>query len=61
MGNTFLDENEREKLENIISSMSPEEQMVVAGKIELDILWDVLRARTTVSVNFEKAMRDMCR
>ena len=39
--------------------MSPEEQMVAAGKIDIDILWDVLRERATVAINFKKQMTEM--
>lgn len=54
-----MNEVERERLENRISSMSPEEQMVAAEKIDTDILWDELRKRETRERNFEKAMKDM--
>ena len=54
-----MNQIERERLENRISAMSPEEQMVAAELIDTDILWDELRKRETRERNFEKAMKDM--
>ena len=59
MGNTFMNEIERERLENRISGMSPEEQSFAVGFIDTDILWDELRKRETRERNFEKAMKEM--
>ena len=59
MGNTFMNEIERERLENRISGMSPEEQKYAVGFIDTDVLWDELRKRETRERNFEKAMKAM--
>lgn len=61
MGNTFMEEAEREAFRNTMNAMSMEEQAIAAEQIDTDILWDELRKRETRERNFEKTMKDLCK
>ena len=49
---------ERERFEERINGMSPEEQVVAVTMIDTDLLWDELRRRETEERAFKKRMED---
>lgn len=52
---------ERERLEDRITGMSPEEQAVAVTLIDTDLLWDELRKREIEEREFQKAMTKIVR
>lgn len=49
---------ERERFEDRINGMSPEEQAVAVTLIDTDVLWDELRKRETEARCFRQKMED---
>ena len=57
--NEKIGEIEKEVFESKIKAMSPEEQKIAAGLIDIDIMWDELRRRETAERNKIQAMAEL--
>lgn len=53
-----MNDFERERFEDRICGMSPEEQAVAVTMIDTDVLWDELRKRETEARIFRQRMED---
>ena len=54
-----MDEHEKERLQNTVKAMSPEEQVLVLDAIEdTDLLWEEIMKREREERAFKKRMED---
>ena len=54
-----MDQHEKERLQNTIKAMSPEEQVLVLDAVEdTDLLWEEIMKREREARDFRKRMED---